>query len=69
MSQQIINLGAQPDDNTGDDARSGGRKINENFSELYGKVQNVQNLNLTAGPVTALPAGSAPTAAITGTVG
>lgn len=67
MSQQFINLGAQPDDNTGDDARSGGRKINENFSELYGKVQNVQNLNLTAGPVTALPAGSAPTAAITGT--
>lgn len=67
MSQQLINLGAQPDDNTGDDARTGGRKINENFSELYGKVQNVQNLNLEAGLVTALPAGAAPTASVTGT--
>lgn len=37
MAQQTINLGASPNDGTGDDARVGGAKINENFAELYGK--------------------------------
>lgn len=39
MAQQTINLGAGPNDNTGDDLRTGGDKINDNFTELYaGKV-------------------------------
>lgn len=39
MAQQTINLGAGPNDNTGDDLRTGGGKINDNFTELYaGKV-------------------------------
>lgn len=35
MAQQIINLGASPDDGTGDTLRDGGDKINDNFTELY----------------------------------
>ena len=35
MSQQIINLGAAPNDGTGDPLRTAGAKINENFSEVY----------------------------------
>jgi len=36
MTQQIINIGAAPNDGTGDTARAGGQKINDNFTELYG---------------------------------
>lgn len=36
MPQQLINLGAQPNDRTGDSARSAGAKMNANFTELYG---------------------------------
>lgn len=35
MAQQTINLGAAPDDGTGDTLRAGGDKINDNFTELY----------------------------------
>ncbi len=35
MSQEIINLGAQADDGTGDTIRGAGIKINNNFTELY----------------------------------
>lgn len=36
MAQQIIDLGAAPNDGTGDDLREGAEKMNENFTELYG---------------------------------
>jgi hypothetical protein len=35
MAKQIINTGSVPNDNTGDNLRSGGNKINENFNEIY----------------------------------
>ena len=35
MAQQLIGLGAEANDRTGDDWRSGGEKINANFTELY----------------------------------
>lgn len=35
MAQQTINIGAAPDDGTGDTLRDGGDKINDNFTELY----------------------------------
>lgn len=35
MTQQTINLGAAANDGAGDTLRSGGLKINDNFSELY----------------------------------
>ncbi|MDR7103001.1 hypothetical protein [Croceicoccus sp. BE223] len=41
MAQQTINLGAGPNDNTGDDLRAGGEKINANFTELYAEVATI----------------------------
>jgi hypothetical protein len=38
MAQQIINIGAAPNDSTGDTIRDGGDKINGNFTELYAAV-------------------------------
>ena len=35
MAQQIINIGAIANDGTGDDLRTAGNKINQNFTELY----------------------------------
>jgi len=35
MAQELINIGAQADDGTGDTIRNAGRKINANFTELY----------------------------------
>jgi hypothetical protein len=35
MAQQVIGIGAAPDDGTGDPLRTGGQKINANFTELY----------------------------------
>lgn len=40
MAQQIINLGAVANDRTGDTLRDGGTKINANFAELYGLVED-----------------------------
>lgn len=36
MAQQIINVGALPNDGTGDPLRVAYEKINDNFDELYG---------------------------------
>ena len=36
MAQELINIGALADDGTGDTIRNAGRKINANFTELYG---------------------------------
>lgn len=38
MAQQTINIGAAPNDGTGDTARVAGGKINANFTELYEAV-------------------------------
>lgn len=35
MSQQTINIGTAPNDDTGDPLRTAGDKINDNFTELY----------------------------------
>lgn len=39
MAQQTVNIGAVANDGTGDSIRVGGDKINDNFTELYGKYQ------------------------------
>lgn len=36
MAQQLIDIGAAPNDHSGDTLRDGGGKINDNFTELYG---------------------------------
>lgn len=38
MSQQIINVGTNPNDGTGDPARTAFTKTNSNFTELYNDV-------------------------------
>ena len=40
MTQQIINVGAAPNDGQGDPIRTAFEKCNNNFSELYDQVQN-----------------------------
>jgi len=39
MAQQIINVGASPDDGTGDPIRTAYQKCNNNFGELYSRYQ------------------------------
>lgn len=42
MAQLTINIGAAPNDGTGDSARQAGAKINSNFSELYDRVSEIE---------------------------
>jgi hypothetical protein len=44
MAQQIINIGAAANDRTGDTWRSGGDKINDNFTELFGLTGPTQRV-------------------------
>ena len=38
MAQQVINVGALPNDGTGDPLRVAYQKINSNFTEVYSSV-------------------------------
>ncbi len=49
MARQEINIGIVPDDKRGDKLRVGGKKINENFTELYNWLFNVQASPVIAG--------------------
>ena len=49
MARQEINIGIVPDDKRGDKLRVGGKKINENFTELYNWLFNVQSSPVIAG--------------------
>ena len=42
MAKQVINVGAAEDDGTGESLRSGGVKINANFTELYDRTAVLQ---------------------------
>lgn len=44
MAQQIINIGTTANDHTGDTLRSGGSKINANFTELYSSLAGLLEL-------------------------
>lgn len=44
MSQQLIDLGAAPNDGTGDTLREGAQKINENFTEVYQIASEAQRI-------------------------
>jgi len=47
MARQIINVGTQANDGTGDDLRTGGDKINQNFQDLYSQMTALSlSLNL-----------------------
>ena len=56
MTQQTINVGAAPNDGTGDQARTAFTKCNENFTELYNAVPQEGRLAYTgATQLTFLP--------------
>jgi hypothetical protein len=38
MAKQVINVGAAPNDGTGDPIRDGFIKVNQNFTEVYAKA-------------------------------
>ena len=50
MGKQTINDGTTGNDGTGDDLRTAGNKINDNFNELY---TDVRALQITTGGVAA----------------
>ena len=41
MTRQVINVGTSPNDGTGDPLRTAYTKCNENFSELYSRLQSL----------------------------
>lgn len=54
MVQQIISVGALPNDGTGDPLRTAMIKINENFTEIYGRDAAGSNFDLTENTISAV---------------
>jgi hypothetical protein len=55
MAQQIINIGAAPNDGSGDNPRAAFDKCNQNFTELYGGRLLAVQVFSTAGSTTYTP--------------
>jgi len=47
MAQEIINVGTSPNDGLGDPIRTAYIKCNDNFSELYSRIQETPPANPT----------------------
>lgn len=47
MVQQVVNIGSVANDGTGDPLRTAFTKVNQNFSELYGKGAAGANFDFT----------------------
>jgi|688.fasta_scaffold213832_3 hypothetical protein len=48
MAKQTIELGVTANDNTGDRLRSGGQKVNDNFTEVYNAIAYADNATTIA---------------------
>src|SRR5262245_52166330 len=48
MAQEVINLGTNPNDGSGELLRTGGQKINSNFTELYALLSDTINAGAVA---------------------
>jgi len=48
MAKLIINVGAGPNDKSGDPLRTAFTKVNENFAELYAKPEYISKTSLKA---------------------
>lgn len=46
MAKQLINVGASPNDGTGDSLRSAGQKLNSMLNEVYEKLEMAPILKL-----------------------
>ena len=55
MAQQQINLGTVPNDGTGDPLRTAMDKVNDNFTELYGRSPTFSGSVPPEGAVSASP--------------
>lgn len=53
MAQQVINVGSNANDGTGDPLRTSFTKCNENFAELYAKGAAGSNLDLSDNEIAA----------------
>jgi len=51
MSKQVIEIGANPNDGSGDELRTGAQKINENFTEIYEAIELLQSEMITASSI------------------
>ena len=47
MAQEIINVGTENNDGTGDSIRDGGTKVNNNFTEVYSDISTLQGQTTT----------------------
>lgn len=52
MVQQVVNIGSSANDNSGDPLRTAFTKINQNFTELYGKDAAGANFDFTDNTLT-----------------
>jgi hypothetical protein len=52
MAKQLINVGSQANDGTGDNIRSGGQKINAVIEEIYNDLGDGTNLQINIGNIT-----------------
>lgn len=50
MVKQLINIGAAPNDGTGDDLRGGAQKINANTTELYDRLGAIEGAAIRSDP-------------------
>jgi hypothetical protein len=66
MAQQIINVGSNPNDSTGDPIRTSFQKVNSNFNEVYSNLAgsnfklSVNTMTTKLGDITISPYGSNP---------
>lgn len=67
MTITPVNIGAAPNDGTGDPNRTAFAKLNNSVADLVSRISSLTGLSLTAGTITMLPYGSTPTFSLTGT--
>ncbi len=66
MAFQKINVGAAPNDGTGDKNRDAFIKVNANFADAQAQINSTQLLTIVMDPPTKIAAGGNPTAGLTG---
>ena len=49
MAYEKVGIGSAANDGTGDTLRAGAEKINENFEDLFAKINGVANTDITNG--------------------
>ena len=58
MTQEVINVGVNADDGTGDSLYEAGNKINSNFTELFAKASVKSDIKFFDNSITCCPLAS-----------